>query len=441
MDEIVSVEMGMELVDQKTGTSVKLEMGEKGPLGSAENFCRVLEQDNRITGVFCYNELAHRCWVRGTPPWEPEPVDRPRTDGDESWLRRWLWREYRLKGKEELNDAINISETLNVINPLKEFMRGLKWDGVSRMDTIMPDYLGVERCEYTTAVTRVMLAGGVARVFRPGVKFDYVGILVGKQGAYKSTFLSRLALKDEWFTDSLKAIDGDPKQVAEQLAGRFIVELAELAVMKRAKDQESIKQFITQQKDSYRAPYSRHPQDRPRSCIFWGSTNSMSFLVDKTGGRRFLPILVAVNEPTKSVFGEEWRNDFEQLWAEAVHYYRNGEYSLILPKEMEREAEIRRGDYQEDDPRVGIIQEYLDTTEEKHVCVSMLYANALEEFGKPNLRVSNELHEIMRNKITGWKLHPNKNGKARCGKYGVQICYVRDGTSKYSLPGLEVELL
>lgn len=440
--EIVSVEFGMELVDEETGASAQLEMGEKGPLNSSENFCRILEQDARITGAICYNELAYRRWVRGQLPWEPEPVDRPWTDADEAWLRRWIWRNYRIKGKEELGDAVTIAESLKRINPIREFLDDLVWDGKSRIDTILPDYVGAEMSEYTSAVMRVFLFGAVARVYRPGIKFDYCMILAGPQGVGKSTFLSRLAIEPSWYNDGLKTLDADGDKIARQLSGRWIIELGELAAMKRTAEIESVKQFITAQFDVYKIPYAKYEEQRPRVCVFAGTTNSASFLVDKTGGRRFLPIEVSVRQPTKSLFAEDWRYEFEQLWAEAVHYFKKGEYSLTLSKEMEAEAEEHRGAYEEEDLRVGMLQEYLDNTDKTLVCVPQLYQDALNEFGKPTLKVSNELHEIMKHKITGWKLHPNKHGKTRCGKFGKQICYVPDGVDKLTPASDEpIELL
>ena len=119
-----------------------------------------------------------------------------------------------------------------------------------------------------------------------------------------------------------------------------------------------------------------------------------------------------------------------------------GKGFLVLNEEMEAEAETIRSLYQEEDSRVGIIQEWLDNTREERVCVPMIHTEALEDYGKPTKRISNELHEIMRRQISGWVLHPNKNGLARCGKYGKQACYVRDGTDKLAPPATEpVELL
>lgn len=412
----------------KTGQSIDLELNAKqtGPASSIENFCRVLEQDDQVKDTICYNEVAYRRWVRGRVPWENGPVDRAWTNSDESWLRRWFWICYGIKGKEDIADAVTIMESKKSINPIREFLDSLKWDGTSRIGTIMTDYLGVEPTEYNIAAFRVWLFGAVARAYKPGTKFDYAIVFAGPQGVGKSTFLSRLAIHTEWFNDGLKTLDGDAKKVVEQLAGRWILELGELAALKRTQDLESIKQFVTAQFDVYRVPYDKYEEQRPRSCVFAGTTNSLSFLADTSGGRRFLPIDAGVLQPEKSLFDKGCMDDFEQLWAEVVTLYKSGQYSLVLSDAMEREAEAHREMYEEEDVRIGIIQEWLDGTELDTVCVPMIFEKALQEFGRPNRRVSNEIHEIMRRKITGWKLCENKSGKARCGSYGFQVCYVRD---------------
>lgn len=418
----------IKFANPQTGQIIPLEINAKltGPASSIENFCRVLERDSQVAGTICYNEVAYRRWVRGQVPWEPEPVDRAWTNSDESWLRRWFWSTYGIKGKEDLGDAVTIAESLRSINPIREFLDGLEWDGTSRIGTIMTEYLGVEPTEYNIAAFRVWLFGAVARAYRPGTKFDYAIVFAGPQGCGKSTFLSRLAIQTEWFNDGLKTLDGDAKKVVEQLAGRWILELGELAALKRTQDLESIKQFITAQFDVYRVPYDKYEEQRPRSCVFAGTTNSLSFLADTSGGRRFLPIDAGVRPATKSLFDRKCKNDFEQLWAEVVSLYNAGEYSLKLSDEMERQAESHREMYEEEDVRIGIIQEWLDSNLDiQTVCVPMIFEKALQEFGRPTRRASNEIHEIMRRKITGWKLHQKPGGKARCGSYGVQVCYVR----------------
>lgn len=425
----------IKFVNPETNQMIELEMNAKGtgPANTIENFCRVLEEDEQVMGAICYNEVAYRRWVRGSVPWEPAPVDRAWTNSDESWLRRWFWSTYGIKGKEDLGDAVTIAESMRSINPIREFLDSLEWDGISRIGSIMTDYLGVEPTEYNIAAFRVWLFGAIARAYQPGTKFDYAIVFAGPQGCGKSTFLSRLAIRTEWFNDGLKTLDGDAKKVVEQLAGRWILELGELAALKRTADLESIKQFITAQFDVYRVPYDKYEEQRPRACVFAGTTNSLSFLADTSGGRRFLPIDAGVLPPTKSLFDKGCPEDFRQLWAEVVTLYNAGEYSLKLSDEMEQQAESHRELYEEEDVRVGIIQEWLDSSHDVQiVCVPMIFEKALQEFGRPSRRASNEIHEIMRRKITGWKLHQKPGGKARCGSYGVQVCYVRSFKSTAS---------
>lgn len=444
------VQFGIELVNPQSGQTVMLDIKfdkDGSPTGirnTLSNLRRILENDPRISGALCYNEVAYRRWVRAEElPWVDEPVDRSWNDTDESNLRLWFEEAYGLSVKKEhLSDIVAIAAGKKSINPIREFLDGLEWDGTPRIDTALTDYLGAEDSEYTSAVMRLFLFGAIARVYEPGVKFDYCLILAGPQGLGKSTFFARLAMKSQWFNDSLKTLNADNAKIAEQLSGRWILELGELAAIKRADDVESVKQFITAQRDVYRTPYNKYEEERPRCCVFGGTTNSLSFLVDKSGSRRFPVVTTGINEPTKSLFAKGCENDFVQMWAEAMYYWRKGEGFLVLSEEMEAEAESIRSVYQEEDVRVGMIQEWLDNTREDKVCVPMLHSEALEEYGKPTRRLSNELHEIMRRQIKGWVVHPNKNGKARCGKYGIQVCYVRDGFDKLAPPANEsVELL
>lgn len=440
--DIVGVNYGLKMTDPGTGKVYYLEPEynkdgkPKGFQSSITNFCRILENDSSIAGAICYNELTYTRWVRADRlPWSSQPVDRAWSNADEAYLRRWFWEEYGIKSKDNVSDAVTIAESQKNINPIRELLDGLEWDGKPRIDTALADYLGAEQSEYCASVMRLFMFGAIARVYTPGAKFDYCMILAGPQGVGKSTFFARLAMKPEWFNDSMKTLNADNAKIAEQLSGRWILELGELAAIKRADDVESVKQFISAQSDVYRTPYDKYPQQRPRCCVFGGTTNSLSFLVDKSGGRRFPVITVGTTKPKKSLFAKGWEDDFRQMWAEALHYYRAGEGYLTLPEKMELAAEEHRMIYTESDVRDGIIQEWLDNTNEDIVCVPMIYKEALEEYGKPTRKISNEIHEIMRRSITGWKLHPSANGRARCGKYGYQICYVRDGTDKFAPPG------
>lgn len=210
-----------------------------------------------------------------------------------------------------------------------------------------------------------------------------------------------------------------------------MVELAELLATKKAKEVESIKAFLTSTVDTYRPPYGRRTEQRPRVCVFAGTTNNDHFLTDRTGNRRFLPIVTRKEFVKKSMFEnkEAVVNDFEQAWGEAMHLFKNADENpvLVLPKDLQKYVENMQTAFMEEDVRIGIVQEWLDNTSEERVCVAMLHQKALQNENKPNRMESNDLHSIMQNSIRGWHRVKNASGgRVRCGEYGVQVCYERD---------------
>jgi predicted P-loop ATPase len=248
-------------------------------------------------------------------------------------------------------------------------------------------------------------------------------VLVGEQGKYKSSFFRFLALNDDWLNDNFSSLDGD--KAFEKLRGMWIVEMAELQATKRAKDVESIKSFITSRNDSYRPPYARRTELHPRMCVLAGTSNPVDFLVDKTGNRRFLPVSCGTNSVNNPFDDEQaTRAEVVQAWGEIMDEFlrAGGKVRLVLPKEMERQALKMQSAYQEDDPAVGMIQEWLNTTTEERVCAVQIWREALgHDYDKYEHKNINAIHEIMRNSITGWR----EVGKQRCGKYGFQRSYER----------------
>ena len=149
--------------------------------------------------------------------------------------------------------------------------------------------------------------------------FDYIICVVGDQGAGKSTFFRLLAVEDEWFTDDLKDLESN--RVYEKLQGHWIIELSEMLATNNAKSNEAIKSFLSRQKEIYRTPYERYPKDRPRQCVFAGTTNKISFLPsDRTGNRRFLSILCREGEAEVFILDNEAesREHIRQMWAEVM---------------------------------------------------------------------------------------------------------------------------
>ena len=373
-----------------------------------------------------YNELAYVPYVYGTLPWSINKGWREWTNTDDSNLRSYIERKYGIKSSEKIMDALANVVSRNIINPVKIMLEECqeRWDGGKYIENLLPTMLGAEKNEYTTAVMKLFMMGAISRIYHPGCKFDYMLVLVGKQGGGKSTFLRCLALNDDWYNDNFSTLDS--AHAVENLRGMWIVELAELQATKRAKDVETIKSFITSRSDIYRAPYNRRTEQRKRMCVLAGTSNPVDFLTDKTGNRRFLPVTCGVTDPTFDMFADELETKgiFAQAWGEAMNEYqqKGGKVKLMLPARLTRMAEEAQQSYLEEDPYIGIIQEWLDThTDVKQVCAIQLWKEALDIPVDPTLKQLNNIHAIMRNSVAGWKYI----GKQRNGEYGVQRCYER----------------
>ena len=275
--------------------------------------------------------------------------------------------------------------------------------------------------------------------FRPGVKFDYIICVVGDQGAGKSTFFRLLAVEDEWFTDDLK--DLESSKVYEKLQGHWIIELSEMLATNNARSNEAIKSFLSRQKEIYRTPYERYPKDRPRQCVFAGTTNKISFLPsDRTGNRRFLPI--ACNESEAEVFildNENYSREYiRQMWAEVMEIWRRGKVSLKLSPEIEAEVRQRQRMFMQEDVDAGLILSFMQDFPGDKVCSKMLFREALHnEYSQPQRWQTNEINDIMNQLIRdgtleGWRYFdsPRRFGS----DYGTQkgwerIADVNEGMS------------
>lgn len=399
------------------------------PAQTIANAEEAIRYDEALFGRIRYNVLAYAPYVYGSMPWKSGHGWREWDNTDDSNLRSYIERKYGLKSAEKTMDALtNVSHRLP-FNPVIQMLEGCHeaWDGNKYIDTLLPTMLGAEESEYVAAVMRVFMLGAIHRAYRPGCKFDYMLVLVGSQGIGKSAFLRFLALSDIWYNDNFNSLDSD--HAVEKLRGMWIVELAELQATKRAKDVETIKSFITSRVDSYRAPYNRRTENRPRMCVLAGTSNPVDFLTDKTGNRRFLPVSCGVNTPTFNMFADEitTKSIFAQAWGEAMDEYKQsgGNPKLVLPKHIQEEALKAQAAYQEEDPLIGIIQEWLDKQDTiDRVCVMMLWREALgnDVYNTlPDHKTVNRLHDIMKNSISGWEYV----GKQSVDNYGIQRCYER----------------
>lgn len=306
----------------------------------------------------------------GYLPWEHINKYREWNNADDSNLKSYIESRYGLKSMEKIMEALNVVMNRNPYNPVKEMLESIykKWDKkTGYIENLLPDYLGVEKTDYATECMKLFMLGAISRAYYPGCKFDYMPVFVGKQGIGKSTFLRLLAMNNSWYNDNFNTVEGD--KAPEKLRGMWMVELAELLATKKAKEVESIKAFLTSTVDTYRPPYGRRTEQRPRVCVFAGTTNNDHFLTDRTGNRRFLPIVTRKEYVKKSMFENQEAviRDFENAWGEAMQLFKdaNEKPVLILPKKMQEYVENKQAEYMEEDVRVGIIQEWLNHTKEE----------------------------------------------------------------------------
>jgi predicted P-loop ATPase len=318
----------------------ELKSGENGePKDIIANVTTILRADPKFAGVLRWCEMRSAALTRGLP-WDPTTDWREWTDLDDARLAEWCQlRDVPVKST-TCAAAVQIVAAEHPHHAVREYLEGLVWDGTSRLDTWLSTYLGVADSLYTRAIGRKWIVSAVARVMQPGCKADHALILEGRQGAGKSTTAKVLAVCQEWFADEIA--DLGSKDSAQDLRGKWIIEISELSAMRRA-EIERVKAFMSRAVDHYRPSYGRRSQDFPRQCVFIGSTNAEAYLADESGNRRFWPVKVGKIRLAKL------RADLAQLWAEARAAYLAGE-TWWLDAEAETLARAEQAERMQGDP-------------------------------------------------------------------------------------------
>lgn len=319
---------------------------------SLYNIKLIMQNDPYMKNIV-FNQLADNMEIKGEVPWtHPSRFWR---DADDAQLVCYVDDHYGSFSSRNYDVAITKTVDDRSYHPIREYFAALPdWDGEKRVDTLFIDYLGAADNAYTRAVARKTLCAAYKRVYEPGIKFDYMPVLNGAQGIGKSTFISNLGM--EWFSDSLTLSDMNDKTAAEKLQGYWIIEIGELAGMKKA-DLDKVKAFVSRVDDKYRASFGRRVTSHPRQCVFFGTTNSENgYLRDITGNRRYWNIKVTGESKYKP-----WQMTAEivaQIWVEVKILAEAGE-KLYLPPELEEYAKNEQRDAMEQDDREGLVGEYL----------------------------------------------------------------------------------
>lgn len=308
-----------------------LRMGDGACKPTAGNLQLILRNDPAIAGVFRFNLFTSRVDVVGTIPGPIDLEPGPLTDPHIAALGAWLSRgdTYRLSARpQQLMESIALAAQEHAFHPVRDYFDALAWDGKERLADTLTTYLGAAAEPYSQRVACMLFVAVVARVFKPGCKLDFVVILESlHQGAGKSTWVRHL-INPDWFVESIETMGG--REFLMSIRGALIVELGELSVLSRA-DFNRVKQAITAQVDTYRDPFARCVASYPRQCVFVGTTNQDDWNRDPSGARRFLPVRVVAADM------DSFLRDRDQLWAEAVHLYRQGFDYWTLPDDAERQ--------------------------------------------------------------------------------------------------------
>ena len=371
-----------------------------------DNLRLILVNDERISSLLQYDIFKDMIFIAGE---ELSPFHLTE-------LKLWLRDTYNMRSPKNgalvstatLKEAVIWYSQSNTIDPLRDWLTGLKWDGKERLERLFIDYFGAAESDLMKEIGIRWPISAVARALKAGSKVDTVLVLLGEQGAGKSTALEKLAGK-EYFSDShLDIQNKDAYQLIHQ-SGVWIWELAELDSF-RKREASNIKMFLSSSQDRYRPSYGSVPVTRQRRTIFTATSNPTLFLNDPTGARRFWPVEVG------EINLELILQDREQLWAEAVHRYLNHEIWWLGSPEMEGALTEYQEGFTIGDPWAAVCQRMLtergvlidEILEELEVPLErrrqgqiIRIANILKRLGAVKIRTT--YHNNQKGRFTVWK--------------------------------------
>lgn len=311
--------------------------------------------------VIAYDEFAETIVKLKPPPWGDlersrgtEPVEWQDVDTDR--LVNWLAREEFVNvGSTVAEQGLRVAAAAHRIHPVRQYLLGLKWDEIPRLETMLSTYFGAENSEYARGIAPRWMISAVARILKPGCQADLTLLLEGLQGAGKTSGFRELVPVPSWYQDN--GLNIESKDSLSALRSVWIYGLDELGSLKRG-EMARWKNFLTAVRDRYRPPYARREREFLRQNVFCGTTNEEIYLPDRTGNRRYLPV-----KTTRNVDVSQIRADRDQLWAEAVVLWTKGTAWHIDQAELRALCEGEQSGRVHADPWESILENWLENPE------------------------------------------------------------------------------
>lgn len=357
--------------------------------------------DSNLTNLIAYNELKHT--YQFLKDFEGIRENEYFKDQHVAIIKWYFVRVHDIQLSEILiTQFLQLEGLKHIVNPLKEWLSSLKWDGENRLDTWLHKYTGCALNSYTSQVGIILLCGAVKRIMSPGCKFDYMIILEGEQGTMKSTLFE--VLGGDYFISL--SFGHNEKEIVENIQGAWFIEIADMNGFAK-KEIEWLRAFITRKSDRCRFPYARTSGDFERQNIFVATTNPSGdneYLKDDTGNRRFLPIL------TGKLNIQELRDMRDQLFAES--YFKYKDQLLYLTGEAEEIAKKEQETREETDIWTGGIKlwtSHRDITNTAEILLDCLHIDLNKASLGDKIRIGKIMRKLQwlrkKNKLGEWEYH------------------------------------
>lgn len=315
-----------------------------------------------------------------------------------------------------IRSALTVVANRHHYNPVLDYMNNAyeRWDHQERLDTFFSDYLGVDRSEITRLITRLFFIGAVAKAYDPTRKFDFVLDLVGGQGAGKTTILQKIA-PCGYYTDQFSSFEN--KDDFAVMRRSLIVNDDEMTATANSTF-EVLKKFVTLQEFEYRKPYGHQAERFAKGFVLARTTNNLYYLKDKTGERRFLPLLVDKDRQVANPVQDLTPKYVRQVWGEATHLFQDGNYSFDLTSEQQEMLNKHRQTFMYADDLEDAIADALDNDWSNRDFLSSETIGLKVVPGvdlAKNRKLSNQIANIMVNRFDWRKGRKVINGKYQRG--------------------------